>query len=271
MGITCVGDRVVIVGGEVARDGIVNIVECMGPRGQWEVVTNMSTRKAGLAAVELCDERMLVMGGWDENYNALNTVEMYATHTNEWSAIPAMQYSRSGLRAAVIGNDVYVVGGSDGTQKLSRSEVFDLGAGVWQTAAPMVCCPSAFALAAVDGVVLVAGGFGTFEPLDVVERLDPRRGQWDTLAHLPAPRGGCCGVALDSSFFVLGGGDTGVAVLYVRDRCRFPPDFVAKMNLEIGSQNVPEHPKSENSISNLRGGSEVNKLPFLRTWGNFLT
>lgn len=54
---------------------------------------------------------------------------------------------------------LYVVGGSDGTQSLCTTEVFDFETNSWSPGPSMTCCRANISVTVIDGKLFAVGGF----------------------------------------------------------------------------------------------------------------
>eukprot|EP00957_Ditylum_brightwellii_P153663 11694064-Ditylum_brightwellii.AAC.1 len=104
---------------------------------RWSIIPSMHTKCRGYAAAvlngqlyaigrydrnkELSSAKILVVGGYDRNTTHA-ACELYDPITCQWSNIPSMQTKRYGYAAVEVDETLYVMGGSDGTNKLSSIE-----------------------------------------------------------------------------------------------------------------------------------------------------
>jgi N-acetylneuraminic acid mutarotase len=88
----------------------------------------MNNARSAPVAVQLENGRVLVIGGFNENFTVLNTAEIYDPRTNKWSLTGPLNVARVEDFAAVLlpGRKVLVAGGtaSDGTA-LKSAEIYD--------------------------------------------------------------------------------------------------------------------------------------------------
>jgi hypothetical protein len=76
---------------------------------------------------------VLVIGGEDEDNNALNKVAMYDVITGRSQMMPCMEQKRRGCTAVLTGNVVVVMGGrNEYFECLKSVECFDLERQIWQ-------------------------------------------------------------------------------------------------------------------------------------------
>ncbi len=165
----------------------------------------------------------------------------FSAKARRWSELAPMPTARGALGGAVIGEQLYAVGGSPPAY-LDRPvlpyrtlEILDLRTGRWRTGPAMRHGRHHLGVAAVGGSLYVVGGRGfTDFSLAYTERFDPRTGRWQTLAPLPQGAGGLSAVAVGDELVAIGGGDdraewvTGATWAYRPDdeRWRRLPDLV---------------------------------------------
>ena len=88
-------------------------------------VSHMATVKWG--------DNVVVIGGLDKHYNALNTVVMYNVKTEQSHMLPSMRYERYGCTAVVAENNIVVLGGVDDQWRALKSvEIFNFERYTWQ-------------------------------------------------------------------------------------------------------------------------------------------
>jgi kelch-like protein 17 (actinfilin)/kelch-like protein 20 len=77
------------------------------------------------------------MGGYDDQSDALSSVERYDPAKNAWEAAEPMSMARSAPAAAVSDGKLYVMGGYDGQNRLSSVEQYNPAKDEWVTMASM--------------------------------------------------------------------------------------------------------------------------------------
>lgn len=110
-----------------------------------------------------------------------------------WRSAPALGVPRDDFGTAVVGDQVWVLGGMTGDRgnRLDSIEVLDTTGGrSWRTAGVRLPEPlAAFEAAAVGRWIYVFGGLDArSRPSDLAARLDTSTGRWETLPSLPTPR-----------------------------------------------------------------------------------
>ena len=73
-------------------------------------VAPMAVERRALA-VAVLDGKLYAMGGQDDGYNALSSVERYEAATNAWEAVAPMAEARFYHAVAVLDGKLYAVGG----------------------------------------------------------------------------------------------------------------------------------------------------------------
>jgi hypothetical protein len=87
------------------------------------------------------------------------------------------------LGAALMGDDLYVVGGYDGQGESNAANAFSLSTGQWRALPPLGSPRGGLSLV-YDGLAIYALGGGWTRPLDTLERYDPTVGVW---SNFPSP------------------------------------------------------------------------------------
>lgn len=158
------------------------------------------------------DDALYIIGGYNDT-RPLADVWRYSVGTGEWSALAPMRIARGSPAAAVIGDKIYVAGGSQDEQgawtgAMSSVEVYDIASGTWSAAPDMPTPRHHHGAAALDERFVVVGGRNDDDlSLDVVEQFDPASGRWTRLPSLPAGAGGVAVVAAGDRIVAVGGGD----------------------------------------------------------------
>lgn len=133
-----------------------------------------------------------------------NRVFSYDPGANAWTEVASSAYFHGGTPAAgVIGERIYVAGGSGGGMVGNELEVYDPAANRWTILPPMSCARNHVAGAVLGGKLHVAGGRpGNQRCLEVY---DPAGNAWARRADMPTGRSGIAGAAVGGCFYVFGG------------------------------------------------------------------
>lgn len=160
------GSIFVVGGYQVATGSVLQSGESFefGGTHQWQALPNsMETPRWYCTAVALTrPEVIVVVGGRNQSWKELNTVEAYDIALQTWKPLPSMKMPRMAPAAVAIGlSRIMVMGGYDGKFTTNTVEAFDFHDGEWTDMPPMPL-PCAF-VSAVSVVqegrfVLVFGG-----------------------------------------------------------------------------------------------------------------
>ena len=138
----------------------------------------MSSPRAGFAAIELDDGRVLLAGGFTGNHTTTPTADLFDPSTDTILAVAPLLEARGSYAAArLMDGRVIVVGGYDSGHSLSSAEIFDPATSTFGTTGAMGTARLKFAAAPLpDGSVIVMGGTGDIEgrdPFATTEIYDP--------------------------------------------------------------------------------------------------
>jgi len=144
---------------------------------------------------------MWVMGGLDEDRNALATVEVYSPKTNSWRSCTPMRRRRDGAAAGVVGGRLVVAGGYC-RGPLSSVEAYT-GTG-WTPLPPMPHDALLAPACVLNGRLHVMGGHDSNKH-QVLEMTEENGLAWTVKAEMPATRIAAASVAHNDKIWVIGG------------------------------------------------------------------
>jgi hypothetical protein len=158
----------------------------------------------------------------------LSDLDRYSPRENKWISLPDMPTPRAGLASAIVGGDIYAIGGRRATGgpcsqgpggQLAKVERFDIATRRWTEVAPMPLARSDLAAAVVHGRIFVFGGCRvTRGPggrartsyLANVSVYDPATDSWSAApANMPTARAAMYAVATLGGQIVVPGGWAG--------------------------------------------------------------
>jgi N-acetylneuraminic acid mutarotase len=130
----------------------------------WTEGANLPTPREGAQAITLPDGRIVVIGGEArgtsgcttdlcQDGTVYNTVEEYTPASNTWRTLAPLMTPRYRFAAAFYRGHIYVFGGVDGREVLSRVEAYDPRTNAWNYAAPLPQPERGPAAAVVPGAV----------------------------------------------------------------------------------------------------------------------
>ncbi|MCC5995445.1 MAG: hypothetical protein JJU18_03620 [Oceanicaulis sp.] len=136
-------------------------------------------------------------------------VYRFDLQAREWTTLAAPEaVGRRGAAAAVLGEAIWVVGGSRDGETSARVDVYDVSAGEW-TSGPALPEPLAgHAMVVADGAIHLLGGRSSDMRRTLRDHfiLDPGADSWRRGAALPTARTEAAAVSLDGDIWLIGGG-----------------------------------------------------------------
>ena len=128
-----------------------------------------------------------------------------------WSAIDGLETPRDDFGSAVIGTDIWALGGMTGGRgnRLVSIEILDTTTGTWSTSdVEMPVGVASFEVVAEGPLIYAFGGFdAASQATDFSAVLDTRSGRWRDLAPLPTPRYAHTVTQFRGRVYVIGGRD----------------------------------------------------------------
>ena len=135
-GVAIFGEKILIVGGReiVFRgSGLRNVVMYDIMKKECQELAPLPYPVHEIATVKWGDDNVMIMGGTDNNNQALNKVLMYNIKTQKSHELPDMKYKRKGCAAAVVRDTVFVMGGKDERRNYLKSvEGFRFDRNSWE-------------------------------------------------------------------------------------------------------------------------------------------
>lgn len=155
-------------------------------QSRWRDHGSLPAPLAGAGLVAVGNELYLI-GGWDgekmhsELWRARPTTDASTPVT--WDLVNHMELARAFFGVVLFQDKIYIVGGHDGQQPLSRADAFDPVSGTWTPLPPLVTPRSGLALTTDDRSVFAFGG-GWDYSVSNHERFDPTTKLW---SNFPSP------------------------------------------------------------------------------------
>ena len=137
---------------------------------------------------------------------------LQAQGVGRWQMRPPLPTARQEVGAAVLGGELYIVGGIvSGRLATDLVSRFDPVTRTWASVSAMPTPRHHFGIAAAAGKIFVLGGYvGDFcgsecPPDDRCYSYDPATQQWSPVASMPAPRGAFAAVEIGGKIYAPGG------------------------------------------------------------------
>jgi hypothetical protein len=206
------GGRVYYLGGLLAwPEPAVAAVLAYDPQAdRFELGTPMP-RPRGAGGVAAYDGRIYYVGGLSDG-EAVPWTDVYDPATGTWERLADMPRARDHFQAAVVGDELYAIGGRDVDIDATTDavDVLDLRTGTWRSGlAPLPTPRGGFAVAVLGEEILVIGGEGGGRTFDTVEAYDTRTDRWRELAPLRVARHGISAAVCGGVYVAAGGREQG--------------------------------------------------------------
>ncbi len=208
--------RVLIVGGESLRSGIVASADLYDPNaGTFSATGSMSASRTGHTATLLPDGDVLIAGGYNPAGFSLASAELYDPTTGRFSLTGSMSVVRTDHTATLLTDGrVLIAGGfaanGDPENAYASAELYDPGSGTFSPTGPMwVARTGHTATLLGNGQVLLtgsdyAGSGGTGKAEIMAELYDPTTGSFGPTDGMDDPHDTATGLA-DGGALLTGG------------------------------------------------------------------
>lgn len=230
-----VQNQLVTIGGAVTKEkmaprsnellGIVN--------GQWqEVLPHMPTKRSRTTALTYTQDGktvIIVIGGEDERYTILTTIEVLDVTRGSWYKAQGLPDPRCCSSGTIVNGYIYILGGwrgDDAVSSVLRCSVEKLlktcksaanesqestrtAPSIWETL-PNLPVEEA-ACTSFCNTLLVVGGRANKDPVTDIRTYNPASRRWEVLGYIQKPRFICFAVGLQDKLIILGGRTGGSA------------------------------------------------------------
>lgn len=164
------------------------------------------------AIPRLPHEIIFTIGGWFEG-EPRTLIESYDTRADRW--IRVKHDDPSGPRAyhgaAVIGHQIYCIGGFNGIEHFNTCTVFDAIKKQWREIAPMHSKRCYVSVCELNGKIYAMGGHNGVDRLRTVECYCPEKNQWTILQSMSIERSDAHATVLNGRIYILGSPVTPIA------------------------------------------------------------
>ena len=153
--------------------------------------------------------QLYCLGGYNENGEDLSSVSKINLFSKQCKSLPGMFSTKVHFGATVIGDRIYVCGGSNGNKILNTLEVFDCKTNNWSKLASMHHERSCFGMTNLNNMIFVSGGYDSSDGyLSSMERYCLKTNTWNVVGSMNEPRHGHELVTLDGEIFAIGNNNT---------------------------------------------------------------
>ncbi|XP_021913786.1 kelch-like protein 10 [Zootermopsis nevadensis] len=161
-----------------------------------------------IAQPRIPQDVLFAIGGFHDG-RLTDLIETYDIRAERWSVME--QVDSIGPRGfhgtAVIGFDIYVIGGHDGEEVLSSCRCFNAVTKTWREVPPMHKRRCYFFVAVLGEMVYAMGGRGYGQQHETAERYDYKTNQWSWIAPMNSQRWNASSAVLNDKIYVAGGYD----------------------------------------------------------------
>ena len=207
---TVLDDKLVTAGGVTKNNEVVKKVLVLNA-GQWKDYSEMPTARYNVTAVGY-HSMLIVVGGTTKmkgEWLTVSTTELLDIADGYWYTCNNLPSPRIQLKAAIMINKLYILGGNDQDMN-SSTQVFVASLDTlsthqlnWQSALNTPWCVSA-PVVLYDKFLLTVGGLQQSFTSEV-NIFNPATGQWKHLTNIPAARGAPAAVSVANNIIVIGG------------------------------------------------------------------
>ena len=217
--LTVANGHVTAVGGRSQpQRQFTNTLLSLVPRegGKWKWVEHfppMPTKRV-FTAVVCSGKALVVAGGWVEENNGLNTVEVMNIDTQQWSTASSLPHSLYYATATVCGDKLYLTAGWDEKRDTKSAITCSLSAllqsqtteSVWHTIAPLPVTDSTCVM--LNGQLLAVGGRDSDQNYsNTIYSYNTQMNSWEIISHMPTPRSWCLLAVLPRNQLMVVGGE----------------------------------------------------------------
>lgn len=124
-----------------------------------------------------------------------------------WVELPPAPIKRTESSAALVDDQIYVLGGFTPNGVSNKVDVWNLESATWSRIVPLPRGLNHTTASVVNGKLYVIGGFGsaTWRPSNVNYEYDPQTHRWTTKTPMPTARGAHAAGVIDGKIHLVGG------------------------------------------------------------------
>jgi N-acetylneuraminic acid mutarotase len=178
------------------------------PFGFWREIEDDLPEAVHHAMAVNLDGRLVVLGGFVER-DGVNVASdaVYEWRDDGWEPLPSMRTARAAGLAGVVDGRIVVVGGQDGRELVTQTEIYDPQAQTWSAGADIRTPREHLAGDVHEGFLYAAGGRDMRPASNVAafERYDLANDRWEELPPMPTARGSIGGAVVQGQLAVVGG------------------------------------------------------------------
>ncbi|MDI6791344.1 MAG: OmpA family protein [bacterium] len=207
-----IGDTIYVIGGRNSAGDVVGTVEAFNTLTlTWTTFDSMPAAKDQLAVAAAADGKIYAIGGTVADGSVTNTVEAFDPSQppgSQWdTSVPDLPQTRTDLAASAIGNTIYAIGGSRGSN-IGDVDSYVVGAGSWSTAPADISARTGLSSVVVNGKIYALGGSSN---ITTVEVYDSGSNSWLPETPLNLGRGDLAVEQIGNIIYAIGGRSGGAS------------------------------------------------------------
>jgi N-acetylneuraminic acid mutarotase len=172
----------------------------------------MPTARTEVAGAVL-DEKIYIVGGYDESGKTTNIVEVYDPRSDKWDRVSSLPEPVDHAAAASYGGKLFVVGGYtivEGERiPTNKLFIYDPLTDGWKEMQPMSTSRGGIIANIINGILYVIGGQDSSrKTVNINEAYDPKTDSWKERQAMPTSRHHIASSVVDGKVYVFGGRQT---------------------------------------------------------------
>ncbi|XP_077512183.1 kelch-like protein 10 [Amblyomma americanum] len=170
------------------------------------MVHNVEVPTPLFARPRIPHEMMFVVGGWMAG-GPTAYIESYDTKADRWIKVDISDPlgPRAYHKCAVVGFEIYIIGGFNGEDYFSSVRCFNAVTKEWRSVTPMHVKRCYVSVAVLDEIIYVMGGYDGRHRQNTAEKFDYRANQWTMIAPMHMQRSDACATTHNGLVYVTGG------------------------------------------------------------------
>jgi N-acetylneuraminic acid mutarotase len=216
-------NKIYCIGGTIGGNAYIPNNEVFDPlTNTWQTKSSMPTPRADMSASVVSGKIYVIGGkhysGVTPNYNETNINEVYDPATDSWSVKTSIPTGVQGYASVVLGNKIYVMGGSRlpssmvNTVIVDSNQVYDATSDTWSNATALPKTTSYGAAAVTEDLlapirIYLIGGFADGQFSGKTDVYDPQTNTWSSGDTMPTARAYLSLVEVNDLLYAIGGFD----------------------------------------------------------------
>ena len=153
----------------------------------WHQLPNMPTCRAACSQLVFHENKMIVIGGVDENQTPLASVDCFDIERETWEQLPPLPVGVTGPYITKVDEKIYCIGGTD-KKGINQSVMFDFDRNEWKELPPMKTRRYACGGYVYENRIYIVGGREVKDPILSTEVFDLETNEWTELKPMTSIR-----------------------------------------------------------------------------------